>query len=176
MRFIGSLYASPDQTSAPLTRSHRLDQLVAVAVAETPQDPNNFFMAQFHLIYSIAMHWTGEAAKGRHHLDKAIRMAVESGMFRSHFAAEHSCGDPVLQESWRRTWWQIFVVDAFHAAIKKKHIFATLTTEATTELPCEEYEYETGVSFVYCLQRFLLCVHVPFPCPRTVYFCYMNYF
>ncbi len=67
-------------------------------------------------------------------------------MFRRQFAIENGEGCPALQESWRRTWWQIYIVDCFYAAIQRNISFPTRDITATVDLPCEESEYESGVS------------------------------
>jgi hypothetical protein len=64
------------------------------------------------------------------------------------FAHAFSDGDPVLAESWRRTWWQIYIVDYSYAAIRHDTEFTTRDIPVTVDLPCEEREYESGVKGV----------------------------
>lgn len=139
MRFIGSLYAYSNQ-------SCQLREQVTIAIAEAPRDLQCPFMVQCHLLYSIALYWSGEQSLSRDEIDTAIRIALNLAMNRRQFAVENGNGDPILQESWRRTWWQIYLVDADFAAIKRASTFPTMNVEVTTELPCEETEYASGVS------------------------------
>jgi len=89
----------------------------------------------------------GEEARSQEEMDRAIRLALALAMHHRHFATKNGHGDKILQESWRRTWWQIYIMDAYYAAMK--HISASMTCDVdiTTELPCEESEYESGVCF-----------------------------
>jgi hypothetical protein len=79
-------------------------------------------------------------------LDETIRLALELGINRQEFAQENSRGDPILAESWRRTWWQIYITDAHIAGSTHKFPFRTSNIEMTVDLPCEELDYELGVS------------------------------
>lgn len=62
------------------------------------------------------------------------------------FATENSEGDPILAESWRRTWWQLYLTDALIESSNHATTFGTSQREvsATVELPCEEAEYNSG--------------------------------
>jgi hypothetical protein len=79
-------------------------------------------------------------------MDAAIRIALDLTMFRRRFAVENGEGDAVLEESWRRTWWQVYISDAIFAAIRREAAFPTREVDVSVELPCEEEDYETGVS------------------------------
>lgn len=138
MRFVGSLYARSEQ-GQPLGEED-------INVCE-PAEPSsrNPFTLQYRLIYSIALYWCGEHVRSREEMDRAIELALELEMYSQSFAAKHGHGDSVLEESWRRTWWQLYVVDSWYAAMKRVWPYPTYHVNATTELPCEEKEYESGV-------------------------------
>ncbi|KAM6486399.1 fungal-specific transcription factor domain-containing protein [Trichoderma sp. SZMC 28011] len=143
MRFIGSVYLSSNQPSLR-PKCLELEELAASAIAQIPPTSCNFFMVQCHTIFSASMYWRGNTAKSRHHIDTAIQLALDMGMHRREFAVDHGEGDAVLEESWRRTWWQVYMIDAYYSAIKRNAGFATFSVDATTDLPCEEEEYEEG--------------------------------
>jgi hypothetical protein len=88
-------------------------------------------------------------------MDAATRLALDLGMHRRQFAEQNGKGDEVLEESWRRTWWQLYVVDAFFAAMARANTFPTCNVDATVDLPCEEDEYEAGVSYPIFSRTFL---------------------
>lgn len=138
MRFVGSLYARSHQSS-------RLKAAMVQAIDEASRQPPDPFRVQSYLLSAIALFWYGDEARSQRAMDSAIDTAVDLAMFHRHFAAEHGDGDSVLQESWRRTWWQIYITDAFIAATTREFTFRTYYIDATTELPCEEEEYEAGV-------------------------------
>ncbi|XP_044717710.1 C6 zinc finger domain-containing protein [Hirsutella rhossiliensis] len=49
--------------------------------------------------------------------------------------------DAVLEESWRRTWWELYVVDALFAGIRHWPTFSMWTVDADVDLPGEEVCY-----------------------------------
>jgi hypothetical protein len=66
-------------------------------------------------------------------------------MHRSEVAYSHGEVDPVIQESWRRTWWQLYLSDAHYAAIRQEFTFSAYGVDVTTELPCDEGDYNSLV-------------------------------
>ncbi|KAM7184002.1 hypothetical protein V8F20_012401 [Naviculisporaceae sp. PSN 640] len=135
VRFIGYVYDSK-QWSASFKDFVELCFLQA-----SPNDP---VMVQCRLLYSIVLFWHGYKDESKREMDAAVQLALRLGMHRREFAAENGCQDPVLEECWRRTWWILFITDAFYAGTLGAMNFATLDVEATVDLPCEEAEYESG--------------------------------
>lgn len=139
MQFIGSLYA-PTVSTAPL------EEQVKIALAE--QQPFTCgFEVQALVLYSIAVYWYDNIQRAREILDMATSKALALGMNSGQFAAGNSQGDPVLAESWRRTWWQLYLADAHIASSNHATTFGTSQRNvlATVELPCEEANYNSGV-------------------------------
>lgn len=50
----------------------------------------------------------------------------------------------VLEESWRRTWWELYFLDGLLAGIQQRESFKLWSVECTVPLPCEEAEYMKG--------------------------------
>lgn len=144
MRFIGSIFNKSTSKSYP--NSIQLELIATDTITEATPEPHCFFLVQCHLLFSIALYWRENPIKSCQHLSSAVEMAINAGMFDRQFAAQHGGDDPVMEESWRRTWWQVYIIDAYHAAINGSRIFQCLTVNLTTEIPCEEDEYESGVS------------------------------
>lgn len=138
IRFIGSLYSRSSQSS-------KLRQEAADAIAEARRMPSEPFLTQAQLLYSVALFWCGDRQQARQYLDDTVSLAVQLGMSKSEFATAYGEGDAVLEESWRRTWWQIYLVDASYFHIQRDSSFPSRDIPATTDLPCEESEYELGV-------------------------------
>lgn len=102
-------------------------------------------MVQCRALYSIALFWHGHTADSEREMSTATQLALDLGMFRREFATENAAGDSVLTECWRRTWWALYIVDAYYAGtLGRKHL-TVLGVETTVDLPCEESEYESGV-------------------------------
>jgi hypothetical protein len=139
MGFIGSLYA-------PKVYSQPLEDQVKAELA-SPQPYLTGFEVQALTLYSIALYWCDELQRSRDVLDDAINKAIALGMNTRNFAEDNSGGDPVMAESWRRTWWQLYLTD-MHLSCSNHATFFTTSQRnitATVELPCEESEYLSGV-------------------------------
>lgn len=139
MQFIGSLYA-PTISSAPL------EEQVKITLGES-QPYASRYEVQALILYSITVYWCGNIQRARELLDMATSQALTIGMNLRQFAIGNSEGDLVLAESWRRTWWQLYLTDAHIASSNHATTFGTSQREvpATVELPCEEAEYNSGV-------------------------------
>jgi hypothetical protein len=104
------------------------------------------FDVQAVLLYSIVVYWCNEPDRGVELLDEAVRMAISIGMNRKEFSQTYGHGDSFFEESLRRSWWVIYITDAHIAGSTHTYPFRTSSIDITTDLPCEEDEYESGVS------------------------------
>ncbi|KAL7908409.1 hypothetical protein GGI35DRAFT_61085 [Trichoderma velutinum] len=135
LRLIGHLYGFREWPCL-------LQDAVKVYFSQASQtDP---FMVQCRILYSVALFWYGYKKEAKDEMDTAARLALGLEMFRCQFATEQGGEDLVLQESWRRTWWMLYIVNGYYAGTVGTLEFALIDVEATVELPCEEFEYESG--------------------------------
>jgi hypothetical protein len=142
MRLLGHISHSREWSTT-------LKDFVETCLLQTsPTDP---IIVQCRLLYSIALFWYDYKDEAKSQMDMAIRLAVNLRMFLQDFAATNGGDDPVLTESWRRTWWMLYLLDAYYAGTLGTMNFEVLDIEATVELPCEESEFASGVGNVYCL-------------------------
>jgi hypothetical protein len=102
-------------------------------------------MVQCRLLYSVALFWYDYKIEARWQMDQATRLAIDLQMNRQEFSTTQGTGDPVLQECWRRTWWTLYIVDAYYAGTQGTMNFQVVDIESTVDLPCEEKEYQSGV-------------------------------
>ena len=137
LRLIGNVYASKELSKE--LRCHVDAQLSQ----SSPSDP---FSVQGHLLYSIVLFWFGCKDDSQLQKNAAVQQAIDLGMPQKRFAAENGRGDAVLEESWRRTWWMVYIVDAYYAGTLGTMNMAALDVDTTADLPCEEMEYQSGVS------------------------------
>ena len=137
MRLVGNIYKSRQ-----FSTSLRNDLDVALSQL-SPMDP---FMIQCRILYSVSLFWNEYKDEAKFQIDSAFEAARHLNMFKREFATDHGGQDFVLRESWRRTWWILYTVDAFYAGTLGTMNFAVVNIEADVELPCEESEYERGVS------------------------------
>lgn len=136
MAFIGSLYIQD-------VRSSRLQE-----DAEKVLDkdlPSTGFSVQAFLLLALCLEWKGDGDMASNVLERAKSTALELGMNRPTFAMECGHSDSVLEESWRRTWWELYVVDALFAGIRHWPTFSLLNLGMDVPLPAEEEFYIAGV-------------------------------
>ncbi|KAI1492769.1 hypothetical protein F5X96DRAFT_690549 [Biscogniauxia mediterranea] len=84
-------------------------------------------------------------AKFEHHAGfvyTAIGIATELEMHRKSFA--NAVRDPVLAESYRRTWWCLVLQDSLRTTVGRGPVLSTSDFDCDVDLPCEEWEYDTG--------------------------------
>ena len=138
LRFIGSFYSA---------RSTILESQNTVSSALLENDPlRNGFTVQGLLLFSLGLTFRGERDQARGVLNIALNLALSLGMNWNSFAVINGENSPVLEESWRRTWWGLYIADASLAANHNATSFKLWTTPADVSLPCEDLAYSTGVS------------------------------
>jgi len=108
MEYVGSLYA-PDIPSTGL-------RSIAMSQADSSSLPPNGFSVQALLLTAIAANCEDELNLAREILDRAICMTLDIRFNSRAFADVER--DPVLAESWRRTFWGLYIIDGTFAATR----------------------------------------------------------
>lgn len=139
MRYVGALFVD----AGPARASYRDE---ALRLCRAPATPRDGFLVQALLLLAVALDGGGEQDRARDLLGEAERVAVEIGLHTRAFAALHGRGCAVLEESWRRTWWDLYVCDGMVAGVHRVTNFLLYDVAADVALPCEEAEYLSGVS------------------------------
>ncbi len=140
MRYIGSLYLDCGPA-----RATYLDE--AVRLCYLPNTPKDGFLIQALLLIIIGLDGNCQQEKARELLADCERFAIEIDLNKREFAAMHGRGDPVLEESWRRTWWDLYVCDGMIAGVHRVTNFLLFDISTDVGLPCEEHQYQSGVRF-----------------------------
>lgn len=138
MRWIGSLYID-----AGPARAIYLDE--AIRLCYLPSTPKDGFLVQALLLIIIGLDGSCQQERARELLADCERIALEINLNTRSFAAMHGGGNPVLEESWRRTWWDLYVCDGMIAGVHRVTNFLLFDIAADVALPCEEHQYLTGV-------------------------------
>ncbi|KAL4963855.1 putative C6 transcription factor [Aspergillus stella-maris] len=138
IRYIGAIYARSDLSEALKSEAER----AVSSIGGTTK--TNGFDVQAVLLLSIATYWENEPDKALRFLDKAIALALELGMQKQEYAYATGSGDTLLEECWRRTWWQVYMTDAHIAGSTSTFPFKTSGLEMSADLPCDEAAYECG--------------------------------
>lgn len=139
MRYVGALYLD-----AGPARANYLDE--ALRLVHSPTTPKDGFLVQTLLLLIVALDGSCQQDQASELLEEAEAIALEIGLNTRQFAVQNGRGNPVLEESWRRTWWDLYVVDGMVAGVHRVTTFALYDIPADVALPCEEAEYLSGVS------------------------------
>lgn len=139
MRYVGSLFMDVGPA-----RASYLDE--ALRLCYSPSTPKDGFLVQALLLLIVALDGSCQQDKARDLLTDCERIAVEIGMNTRQFATMHGRGNPILEESWRRTWWDLYVIDGMVAGVHRVTNFLLFDLTADVALPCEESEFLLGVS------------------------------
>ena len=100
------------------------------------------YMVQALLLMAIAQNVHDAPEAAYEYLGRATDMALEIGMHREAFAEECGKGSRVLAEGWRRTYWEMYYIDALFAAVSQKPGFRLHGIDASVGLPGEEVMYD----------------------------------
>lgn len=146
MKYVGSIYGTNIDTTS-------LRGLAYNAVANSSDLPSNGFTVQALLLLAIALHCSDEYKVADHLLERALDVALSIGMNRQTFATAHGETDLVVEESWRRTFWTLFMMDGLFAVINHRQSHRLQHIASDVDLPCEDAEYESQV----CLNS-IMCV------------------
>lgn len=146
VRWVGSLFLN-----LPLDATGQLyARASSLALSDAPRDG---FLVQALLLLTIGLDGCGELEAARQMLESAGKLALEIGMNKRQFAAQHGRGARLLEESWRRTWWYLFIVDGMIAGMHQETTFPLFDAEADVDLPCEELYYLHNVSLLFaCIE------------------------
>lgn len=151
MRYVGALYLD-----AGPARAGYLDE--ATRLVRTPTTPKDGFLVQALLLLLVALDGSCQQDRARDLLAEAEATALEIGLHTRPFAVQHGRGNAVLEESWRRTWWDLYVVDGMVAGVHRETSFALFDIPADVALPCEEADYRAGVCVPFPLLSFLFYI------------------
>ncbi|OHE93706.1 hypothetical protein CORC01_11023 [Colletotrichum orchidophilum] len=94
------------------------------------------------LVLSVAAFGEGRMDLSAGWMDAATQMALDLGMQDKAFA--DAASDPFMAESSRRTYWALYWQGNMRAMREDSPTFMLSGVVASTELPCEEWEYQSG--------------------------------
>lgn len=138
IRWVGSLYVD-----RVFSRGQLLEE--AYRKINDPNTPQDGLLVQAMLVLIVGLDGTRQLEAAKKLLADAGALAVKIGLNSHQFAIAHGRDNAVVQESWRRTWWDLYVVDGMIAGVHRATNFALFDVQADVQLPCEEWEYQSGV-------------------------------
>jgi hypothetical protein len=134
MRYIGAHY------HRDLSVQKSFKEAAWEVLSETGE-PRNSFQVQSMLLLAITAHAHGESERSHRVMESAVGLALDLGMHRASFAIENSMQSPVVEEMWRRTYWELYVVDALIGSLREQNTFSLYHVQSDLTLPCDEAVY-----------------------------------
>ena len=140
VEYVGACY---DPT---IGRAEHVDNITQRLFISAP--PRDGFTVQAMLLSAIALHANNEKERALDILRRAVTLAMDIGMHLPAFATSNGNGDVVQEESWRRTFWELFIVERILATENHSPESIVIThTPVEVPLPCEESEYLGGTVY-----------------------------
>ncbi|KOS19453.1 Maltose fermentation regulatory protein MAL33 [Escovopsis weberi] len=109
-----------------------------------PRQTRDGFLVQAMMLLIVALDGNCQNTRSAEILGQTEALALEICLYTKQFATMHGMNNPVLEESWRRTWWDLFIIDGMIAGVHRVTNFLLFDVQATAALPCEEYQYLSG--------------------------------
>lgn len=103
MRWAGSQYIDVGTSRAAL-----FDE--AIRLIYDPDVVRDGFLVQAMVIMLVALDGCAENERARDMLSEVEGIAIQIRLYTRGYAAMHGENNPQLEESWRRAWWDLFVV------------------------------------------------------------------
>lgn len=116
----------------------------AVRSAMAGVDEKTPFRVQALVLYAIALHSLQRPKEAISCITRAATIALQLGMNEPTFARNNSAGSPVVEESLRRTWWELYTVDNYISAVHRSPTCITAHANPLPLLPCAQSVYEEG--------------------------------
>jgi hypothetical protein len=137
LQYVGSIYAP--WTSSEQYLKAALQALSLPSLAHTP------FIVQALMILAIAQFHSNLKYEGQTWLNLAVSIALGLDMNRREFA--HTFGEcqPVLEESWRRTYYMLNVCDQHFAIVSNSPVYSLSDIPNEADLPCDDEHFESGL-------------------------------
>ena len=131
INYIGSLYA------------HAMNnQFQTIAFPQNLHEyPQNGIAVQSLILLAISSHMSNNAIQAQAFLHTAIDIALAIGLHRHDFDTSHGKGSHAMAEIWRRTWWELYILDVMFAGLNQTSKMLLERVESDVLLPCEEATY-----------------------------------
>lgn len=135
IKFVGSHFtpAANSEVYRPTVKSSVIEQDASVE------------KIQALLLLAIVLHSRNERAEAGECLAMAVELTFQLGLHRSEAAIAMGGGDPVREESLRRTWWETFIIEGMLTALGVQRVFRCNSVPLEVPLPCEERIYQNGL-------------------------------
>ena len=103
--------------------------------------PQNVFAVQSLILLAISSHMSNNPTQAQDSLHTAIDIALAIGLHRYDFDTSRGKESQVVAETWRRTWWELYILDIMFAGLNQTCDMRLKGVESHVLLPCEEAKY-----------------------------------
>lgn len=104
--------------------------------------PNDGYKVQGLMLFGISLFARCEQEFALVVINQAIDLALELRMNTKNFGLGNAVGNSILEESWRRTWWDLYMMDGILASLSSiQHPLRLHNVPTDVPLPCEEDIY-----------------------------------
>jgi hypothetical protein len=136
MRFTASHYRPDAVLKQEALQDAAYSSLWSLSTAE------DGFKVQSLMLFAMTLFGRFEQPRGAEMLDLAIDLALKLGLNSESCIIQEASGDPLLAESFRRTWWDIFILDGIVSTLNgSSHVFRLQMVASDVCIPgnCEAY-------------------------------------
>ncbi|KAL6800679.1 N-terminal binuclear Zn cluster-containing/DNA binding domain-containing protein [Trichoderma sp. SZMC 28013] len=137
IRWVGSLFIDVGKSRLSLYDD-------AMRLLDDLTQPQDGFKVQAMMLSIVALDGCCQNEKAAQLLGRTETLALSIGLNKAHFATLNGRSNPVLEESWRRTWWDLFIIDGMVAGVHRMTNFLLYDVPPEVSLPCEEHQYLSG--------------------------------
>ncbi|KAH4048072.1 hypothetical protein HBI23_176870 [Parastagonospora nodorum] len=139
LQYIGAVYAPWIKLGPGPYKKTAIQALKSPFFAHTP------FNVQALLLFAIAEYHSDCKPEGQGQLNLAVKIALELHMNQQAFAQVYGEGSPVLEESWRRTYYFLAIADQNFAVFSNTPIYTLANVSNTVDLPCDDEHFNSGL-------------------------------
>ena len=134
INYIGSLYACAENNQRQRMSFPQ----------EIHKCPQNVFAVQSLILLAVSSHMSNNPTQAQDFLHTAIDIALAIGLHKYDFDTSQGKESQVVAESWRRTWWELYILDIMFAGLNQTCNMWLKGVESHVLLPCEEENYRNS--------------------------------
>ncbi|EGD97223.1 hypothetical protein TESG_04636 [Trichophyton tonsurans CBS 112818] len=116
-----------------------------VVISSIAKSEVSCYKVQSLLLLSITLHGRNERAEGVKAFTEAAGLAMKLGMNMRTFAPSVVGEDAVLCENIRRTWWEVYMIDAMFSGFDQTPCQISSSVIMDVPLPCDDLSYSAGI-------------------------------
>lgn len=96
-----------------------VDEIISIFTDQQYESTDGPYMLQALLLLVVATGSQGYSDRSWMLLAAVQKLAVQLDLNSSDFAIKYGEGNPVLEDCWRRTWWEAYIIDTLQSGIHR---------------------------------------------------------